>query len=440
MVTFNIQGSVVNKSTGAGIPYATVKVYQLGMAQPLGSGSTSTSGQFSLNFTWPYDVSILSNRPDVHFKVTQRVDGAERIIYNENPATETRKNIADVLAVTLKASEGVSTIPAASTPRPTDTLFVFTRVGIIGVNQIDTASPTASGYAYPDVNSAGPNSTDANAPFGATLDIAGWFGQSADVYRYKVQYSTDGATWHDISDPLSNTYYEFALGGGTWRTIAMGPFSEGGQVNVYKLPYVEQPAVPWVFPDLIARWDSTKVAAGRYTLRIQGFKVDSTATLLVPSSSLIIDPAYGLLRLQVDNTPPEVSIGKMMHYPPSGPAQEVQVCDIVHLTTGRLEVSFTARDTLGHLRAYSLYSMFGHNQTAPMAPGAMDAYAAHVGPTQHWTGSVFTAVYDGAGTFKAAFMPTCAYQFRLQVSKRTTNGYGLIYNSVEDTKHITLQR
>jgi hypothetical protein len=37
-------------------------------------------------------------------------------------------------------------------------------------------------------------------------------------------------------------------------------------------------------------------------------------------------------------------------------------------------------------------------------------------------------------------MPTCAYQLRLDVTKRTTNGYGNIYVGVEDTKHITIQR
>jgi hypothetical protein len=440
MATFNIQGSVLSKGTGAGIPYATVKVYQFGVAQPLASGPTNASGKFSLTFSWPHDVSVPANRPDVHFKVTQRIDGTVRVILNENPATETRKNIADVLAVALKVTEGISTMPAPSTGRPTDTLFVFTRVGLIGVNQIDTVGATASGYARPDINPAAPNSSDANAPFGATLDLCGWFGQLADVYRYKIQYSSDGVTWNDISDPLSNTYYEFALGGGTWRTIAMGPFTEGGQANVYKLPYVEQPAVPWIFPDLLARWDSSKVRNGLYTLRLQGFKVDPTGTLLVPSSSIIIDPSYGSLKLRIDNTPPEVSIGALTHYPPSGPPQTVQVCDIVHFTTGRLEVSFTARDTSGHLRNYVLQAMFGHNQATPLAPGAMGDYSTHINPTHQWAGGVFTAQYEGATTFKPAAMPTCAYQFRLRASKRTTNGYGLIYDGLEDTKHVTLQR
>lgn len=440
MATFNIQGSTVNKTTGAGIPFATVRVYQLGVATPLASGSTDASGRFNLTFSWPYDVSIPANRPDVHFKVTQRVDGADRIIYNENPATQTRRNIGDVLAVTLKVSEGVSSMPAPSTGRPTDSLFVFTRVGTLGVNQIDTSGPAASGYARPDTNPAAPNSSDANAPFGSTLDLAGWFGQLADVYRYKIQYSSDGVTWHDISDPLSNTYYEFALGGGTWRTIAMGPFSQGGQVNVYTLPYVEQPAVPWIFPDLIARWDSSKVANGLYTLRIQGFKVDSTGTMLVPSTSLIIDPAFGQLKLRVDNSPPEVAIGAITHFPPSGPPQEVEVCDIVPFTTGRLEVTLTARDTQGHLRGYSLTTLYGHNQTTPLPPGGGGDYSTHINATRQWSGGVFTVSYNGGTTFTPPVMPTCAYEFRLRVSKRTTNGYGLVYDGLEDTKHLTLQR
>lgn len=439
MATFNIQGSAVSKSTGAGIPMANVRVYQQGVAAPLAAGTTDATGKFTLTFAWPYDVSIPSNRPDVHFKITQRVDGTERILYNENPATQTRRNIGDVLSVTLKVAEGVSSMPSPSTARPTDTLFVFTRVGNIGVDQIDTSGPTASGYARSDTSPAAPNSADANAPFGSTLDLAGWFGQLADVYRYKLQYSSDGVTWNDISDPLSNTYYEFALGGGTWRTVAMGPFTQGGQSNVYTLPYVEQPAVPWIFPDLIARWDTSKVANGLYTLRIQGFKVDPTGTLLVPSTSLIIDPAFGQLKLRVDNSPPEVALGNITYFPTSGPPRVVQVCDLISFTSGRLEVRFTARDTQGHLRGYGITTLYGHNQATPVPPGGQDTYSAHINASRQWTGGMFSATYDSAA-FTAAVMPPCAYEFRLNVSKRTTNGYGLIYDGLEDTKHITLQR
>jgi hypothetical protein len=103
-------------------------------------------------------------------------------------------------------------------------------------------------------------------------------------------------------------------------------------------------------------------------------------------------------------------------------------------------VSFTAQDTNGHLRGYSLTTLFGHNQATPVPPGGADGYSTHIDATRHWNGGVFTAVYEGGTTFRPSVMPACAYEFRLRASKRTTNGYGLIYDGLEDTKHLTLQR
>ncbi len=444
MATFTIQGKVLNTATSAPLPNATVRVYQFGEAAPLASALTDGTGAFHLSFSRAINPADPSTRPDVHFKVLQTVDGVERVIYNENPATQSRRNIADVVAVTLKTTEGISAIPASSVARPEDTLFLFTRVGVTGVNVIDTVGATATGYAFPDTSPAAPNSQDANSPFGSTLDIAGWFGALADVYRYKIQYSTDGVTWSDISDPLTNTYYQFALGGGTWTNVSMGPSSEGGQVNVYKLPYVERPGTPWIFPDLIARWDSTKVTNGLYTLRVLGFKVNATGTALEPSVALIIDPSFGKLRLRVDNSPPVSRITALKHVPAGGgPPVPIAVCQILSFTSGRLRIEFEASDAPGHLKAYSLNAMFGANQVVqppPTTPNrAADSYAAHVDATRHWNGGVLAAEYDSA-VYTAAKMPTCAYQFRLSVTKRTTNGYGNIYVGVEDTAHITLQR
>jgi hypothetical protein len=454
--TFSIQGNVVNKATGAPISHATVSVYQLGVAVPLATAPSNDSGHFTMSFSWAPDISVHSNRPDVHFKVVQRIDGSDRVIYNENPATQTRANIADVLSVTLRATEGI-TSTSPPTPRPENTLFVFTRVGVTGVDQIDTnnTNPSASGYAYPDTDSATPNSATANSPFGSTLDIAGWFGALADVYRYKIQYSTDGVTWNDISDPLNNTYYQFVLGGGTWINVSMGPVAEGGKTNLYKLPYVEQPGVPWIFPDLIARWDTTKVPNGFYTLRLLGFRVDSTGTTLVPSGALIIDPAYGNLKLRVDNTPPTAKIKAFTHFPPgSSVGTPVGICSVLELSTGRLRVEFDASDNEGHLMGYTLNAMFGANESLPppITPGVVpppapdkssDSYAAHVDGTRHWTGGTSLHVDYNAGggnpVYTPAIMRTCAYQFRLDVSKRTTNGYGPIF-SAEDTAHITIKR
>jgi hypothetical protein len=434
MSTFNIQGTVVSKSSQRGISLAKVQVFQRGLATPIAETPTQVDGGFDVSFSWS------DGRPDVHFRVTQTVNGTDEVIYNENPATQTRQNIADVLSVTLETDAGLSLVPSA-TGRPDDSLFLFTRVGIIGVNQIDTVGAAASGYAFPDVDPAAPNSIGANSPFGSTLDIAGWFGQFAGVFRYKVQYD-DGTGWQDVDDPLANSYYdESVLGDGSWMTVALGPFTEGGQSNVYKLPDVEKPGQRWIFPDLIARWDTTKVTDNLYTLRIQGFGVAADGTTLVPSAALIIEPDFGNLKLRVDNSPPAVSIQSIEHSPTGGdPFNPVCVCDIVPFGSGKLRFTFEASDAEGHLAGYSLAALFGHNQVvAPPPAQAADSYPGHIDATRHWNGGTFVVDYDGS-VYTADKMPTCAYEFRLDVSKRTTNGYGNIFTGLGDTVHITLKR
>ena len=441
MATFSIQGKVIDKHNELAIPYAKVTAYEVDKVTSgfksdfVAEGLTDLSGGFNITFTWPYDLSISGNRPDIIFRVAQKIDGIDKIIYNENPATETRWNIGDYLSVTLESEGGVYVNPTP-TGQPYDELFVFTRVGIIGVNDIDTVGSGASGYAYPDIDPSAPNSRAANSPFGSTLHIAGWFGQFANIARYKLQYSPDGVNYTDISDPLSNTYYEFAPGGGQWITLPMGPFSEGGQSNVYKMPYLEKPGQPWIFPDLLTKWDTSKVPDGLYSLRIEGFKWSGSA--LVPvnmPSDLLIDPNYGILNLQIDNSPPVSMINEIKYN-----GAPVNICDIVPFSTGTLSVKFEASDSNGHLREYVLNAMYGHNEiVSPLPADATDNYSNHIDLSRQWQGGDLTADYDGS-IYTKAKMPSCAYQFRLDVTKRTTNGYGLIYHDVEDTFHITLNR
>ncbi len=454
MATFNVQGNVVRKNTGLGISYAKVQVYQLGQTAPLAVVTTEPDGSFELTFNWPKDVTVQANRPDVHFKVIQMIDGADTVIYNEDPATETRHNIADVLAVNLEVDQGLA-LSKPEKDRKYDKHFVFTRIGLLGVDEIDTVETTvgtkASGYAHSDTSSAEPNSARANSPFGSTLHVAAWFGHLSDTDWYKIEYSSDGANWHEISDPLANRYYDFATA--TWLTMKMGPFTHDGVSNVYRLPYSGQATQlsapkPWIFPDLIAKWDTTKVADGRYTLRIKGFRqAGKEPTKLKPAQQLVSDPSYGELRLRIDNTAPTSKLKEIRYATHAGDALKVtDVCSIIEIADGKIEIDFEAEDAAGHLRSYQLDAFYGHHKkVSPRPDQAEDNYSQHVDSTRQWKGGTsYTVVYDAAGThphdYTAHRMPKCAYQFRLGVAKRTTNGYGLVYRGREDTKHLTIQR
>lgn len=475
---FSIQGTVVNKTTNAPISRAWVLAYHRTDTDPRARVLTADDGKFKMDFIWPPDTAVHTNRPDVYFKVIQRIDGSERVIYTENPATQTRNNIGDIISVTLRAAEGITRAPAPLTARPEDNLFIFTRVGNIPIQNIDTKNvngmapgavhTAATGYANPNPLPPAPNAGTAavttavaapNSPFGSTLTIGGWFGPMAPVYRYKMRYSTDGVTWNDISEPLVNSYFRFDfVTGGDWVNVVMGPFDEGGQRNVYKLPYIEQPIAPWTFPDVLMHWDTTKVSNGLYILKVETYAVDPSnpALLVETTSSVHMSAAYGKAKLRIDNLPPRARLGRIVHFAPgSTTGTEVSVCDIMTLTTGRLRFHFEASDaTEGHLGGYSLNGMFGHNQTLPPpvtpAPGstpvpdkASDNYSAHIDSTRRWFGNAdYVVEYNAAaGTpvYTPAVMPRCAYQFRLNVSKRTTNGVNNIF-SLEDTKHITINR
>jgi hypothetical protein len=438
MKTFNVQGQVISKTLGTPIPWAKVTVFSSAVVgnersaaayvplAPL-TQDTGWDGKFSIDIASP-------SAPDVYFRVSQVIDGAERIIYNENPATQARHHIPDVLGVTLRTDQGLAF--AGKQPlRPYEDLFVFTRVGTIGVDEIDTVG---TGYAYPTPPATG---EAANSPFGSTLDVAGFFGQLVNIWRYKIQYSTDGQNWTDVNDPLSNTYFEFLAGGGHWVTVALGPFTEGGQQNVYKLPYVERPGQPWIFPDLLARWDTTKVPNGTYTLRLLGFVPDPSGNQLVPIT-FQSDPKYSTLNLRIDNDPPSVHIDSFTF--PDGTQKTVDdaACAMVPFgttgATGHLLVHFTAFDPNGHLASYSLDANYGHNKTvSPQPPGAHDSFAAHLAAGS-WNGGTVTADYDPA-TYTAGKMPQCAYEFALVAPKRTTNGYSRIYSG-GDALHLTILR
>ena len=435
MATFSVQGKVISKVNGLGASFALVEIFEVDQvgsnfkSDLIATTMTNQDGEFSTTFTFSTGLIGSSARPDVIFRVSQNIDGISNIIYNENPAEDTRWNIADVLAVELEAEDCVSvSLPVGGAPY--NNLFLFTRVGIIPVSEIDLID----GYAYPDIDPANPNSLNANAPFGKSLDICGWFGIFTGVEYYKIKYTRSGDSPVEIADPLYNLRYDAGLT--KFISEKMGPLTIGGVNNLYTIP---TPGIPWVFPDRLMKWDTTKVQDGLYTLEIEGYSESGGSVLKLTAPVLVIDSTYGILNLQIDNTPPTTyKIGDIKH-----DGNIINVCDIEKFNSGTISVEFEVYDRKGHLRSYALNAMYGHNQTVSPPPSspdkAVDNYSAHIGVTKKWEGGSYKIEFP-ATIYDSSKMPKCAYQFRLSVAKRTTNGYGLVYHYREDTKHITIDR
>jgi hypothetical protein len=411
---------------------------------PLGVDIIDAAGNFSITFTWPLPgPGFDTGDPDIIFRITQMIDSGDEIIYQESPA-DTRWNVSDgsSYSFALESEYAVFTNPGIDyTSVPADGLFLFTRVGLCETAVIDCIGWDTSSTGYYRARRA-PYSFSgdySDQPFGRTLNLFGWIGSSCNIDYYKVKYSSDGgATWQEVCTYLPNKWYDtsdpYSINW-TWVSESMGPVEIGGVKNLYKIPYRERPSTPWSFVDRIARFDSTMAPNGLVHITIEGYK--DTGSSIVPATSLdyTIDTNYGDIVLNIDNTPPEVDI-----YTMTQGSSTINACDIVDLSMGDLKVHFSVTDVRGHLLQYRLRAMFGDNEYVyPEPSGAEKSYAdILVGPD--WNGSSSYVATYSAGAYTPSQMPSCAYQFRLYATKRTTNGYGLIYRYVEDTKHITIER
>jgi len=381
--------------------------------------------------------------------MVQNLNGAIETIYQEEATIlEVHWNVVDGSNLSFTVDSNAFGYNPSVSPFPNDKSFVFTRVGSCPTAEIDCKGSfaTSEGYNRPRKAPYGFSGLNSDQPFGRTMDLFGGFGNLANLDYYKVQYSTDGGTtWTDVKTNLPNYWYDRSSASSLdwhWVSEAQGPHSFGTVDNLYTIPYRVRPGVYWSYLDRIARFDSTLAANGLCKIRIKGYKTSGSNVIqcvekITNPASYDIDPDvnYGSIYLQVDNTPPSVLINFLklngVNVPPC------QIIDFGDPDT--LSIDFRVWDERGHLRDFKIDVMYGHNQYVSTYPaGAQDDYGPHGSPT--WQGSTtYITSYTGTA-FNSTIMPTCAYQFRLHASKRTTNGYGLIYDWVEDTWHITIQR
>ncbi|MHC4533045.1 MAG: Ig-like domain-containing protein [Planctomycetota bacterium] len=431
----------------------------------LATATVDNNGDFTVTFSWPsggagYEVG----GPDLIFLFTQNINASFETIYEEMPS-ETHWNIAngDTLTFEITSPLAVCSNPNVNVSSiPNNMLFLFTRVGVCETAEIDCKGSDSSSEGYYRPRKAPYNHTGMNSdqPFGGTLHLFGWFGKTCNIDYYKVQYSTDGGTnWTDIETSLPNKWYDTSDSNPLnwhWVSESMGPFSDGGQDNLYKVPFFVRPDTPWSWLDRIARFNTSLITDGLCRLKIVGYKWSGSILVPTTSSDILVDPSFGEIVLQIDNTPPTVEFLDVQLN-----SSSQQVCSILSFgASDYISVDFRVWDQRGHLREYALEALYGCDCKVKPRPANADGnYDLNASGSPSWQGNMnYAAVYSGStyldgGTNPAIdccsmsyaqipsyVMPTCAYQFRLHASKRTTNGYGLIYNWVETTWHTTIQR
>ena len=459
---YTVHGKAACAGTGWAAKGATVQVYEVDPV-PGGSYAVNTpalaaatvtdSGNYTITFPWPAGGSgFEAGGPDLIFRITQNVSGSPQVIFEEAPS-KTHWNIADGATqnIDITSALAVCTNPAITPANiPNNKLFLFTRAGVYETANIDCkgSSAASSGYCRPRKAPYSFTGKDTDMPFGGTVDMFGWFGQQAQLAYYKVQFSIDnGSTWTDVETPLPNMWYDTSDPSSLnwhWVSESMGPFADGSQNNLYKIPYLVRPNTPWSWLDRVARLNTTLATDGPVRLKITPYiwNAGHTALQTATSSNITIDTNYGQIVLQIDNTPPSVQILDVKLNSISKPT-----CDILNFGTtssDKIDINFRVFDQRGHHRNYALNAMHGHNEVVsptPTTPSkAVDDYQNNSAGSPVWKGNLSMTTGYAGNVYTPALMPTCAYQFRLSASKRTTNGYGLIYSGVEDTWHVTIQR
>lgn len=410
-------------------------------------------------------------------EVGQVIDGLFNSIYRD-PDDQLRELKSD-LCEDILIHETKVVKPQEAEGELTGSIFKLTRIGNIPVGYInqDPASPF---HGYADSHSASDSATlkVRDAAFYGTLKLFANIGSGllsgsdkVEYYRIKVSYKSNGTTIENyVQVPFyclrETTDAEKAAGAGVYKSEFMGP--SDGNVYAYPNPYDLAVDKQWIFKGLIMvlNTGTLPVPYGKFTFTVEPLRADKT--LITPTN-----PAQELsCTILVDNTAPTGSIGDI--WGPGG--QRVSACGFLKLpfartdsrtcgsnvytrgvVNGRITVPFSAQDEQGNIQQIVVAAHFGDsNCDAPItlvgsgkkpeistSPGSSgcggtceyQVYHPHVPAAQRpvWLGSSrYCSSRDGD-------WDECAYQFRLTIYKRLTNGE-LASPWWSFSKHITITR
>lgn len=405
-------------------------------------------------------------------EIGQIVDGQFISIYKESE--DKIRDLPSDLCEEIYIDKSGIIIPQIPEGILTGNTFKLTRIGDIPVGYINQ-DEASSFYGYADTTDATDSATlrVSDSAFYGSIKLYANIGSglldAVKHYRIKCTYSANGET---IENYLQVPFYNLResteaekLVSGPYKTEFMGPFDE--DVYIYPNPYDLAVDKQWIYKGLVMVLNTATLAPpyGLLTITVELLDVNKQK---IPDSE--IDSLQDLTcTILVDNTAPTGSIGDIIgpsgiapacgfiKMPSASPSTRVAICDGVsytrHRVIGKISVPFSAQDEHGNIQSLVLNAHFGCNEYETLVgnpPGGKERplKGGCAGTVEYqeyndvpqasrpiWNGS--SDYCKSTSTFKV--WDECAYQLRLTIFKRVTDGE-YKYPWWDFTKHITILR
>ena len=386
---------------------------------------TDNCGRFRCCFKWfPFHFRNgrlrFDARPDIIIRVTQVINGVERVLYLD-PYTSTRWNVDNAYINVFVDDDDVKCGTCDPQPRPDGTQVFFTRIGNDEVYQINQGDGLFEGGGL------------LNMAYGATLQVHAQFGDSlstgAPARYYRLSYRKGAEPWKTVDAPLADT----RVNKGTLfsESHSLGPLTVNGVPGLYEVRNFG--AFYWYNPDWIGTWATPGVEpdTGLYTLRLEvfdqnGVKLTSSAVdyrdgTAAPPAVLPPSGDQCDLRIRLDNKAPVVNIDV--------PAA-INECGVVPWSpTLNLQFPISVSQENGRLRSWYFLYRKGVNPAANTLASGSSANGTPASVSQSVSGAPLLA----------GLTTTCAFDLELGAWAHIRNGYGLVYFSRQN-KAIAVER
>ena len=312
---------------------------------------------------------------------------------------------------------------------------VIAGIGLIPrtfINQGTGLATTGTGHQI--------NVTD--APFGKHLRVIGNIDKLRDagINYYAIGYtnldshpgnglnsgSFDWSEWRFVEDARTNYYWNSAQGRYVLESVSPQIIHDDGTLIIKAYP-VPSGASIWYLPNLLFDWRTTgtvRVGSGLYKLHLFGFTSAGLASIV----NLFPD-AEASMAVRIDNTYPVMRINSITYN-----GTEIDACGVVQLedSTDSLTINVSAYDPDIHLRNFTLYALYGDNQS-------FTCHAESYDGTPLYDGAMPNADFVCNGDAGDHWETTCGYTFRVSGWDRAINGYGKIhYNAGHKTITILM--